>query len=219
MEFLIIDKSKITINPYLYDIIRETREELSLLFEKDSDIRINRGMYRYFTLRRVRMHIDYLAKQLRFLKTLVKTCQHISSCYRVNAASASCMVKFNKQVNALFEEIKRDCSRGYTVPYSETLKGILLSSFKDYEKTVYGKTVICIRDAAFNSISIEHFPYWAALIIEEGYGAEVSIVKEFIDENIPEGFRFNGYGNCVMDDSEVLFGQKTISCTVFFVRV
>lgn len=219
MEFLIIDKSKIMVNPYLYEIIQETREELSLLFEKDSDIRINRGMYRYFTLRRVRMHIDYLAKQLRFLKALVKTCQHISSCYRVNATSASCMVKFNKQVNALFKEIKRDCSRGYTVPYSETLKGLLLSSFKDYEKTVYGKTVICIRDVAFNSISIEHFPYWAALIIEEGYGAEEPIVNEFLAENIPEGFRFNGYGNCVMDDSEVLFGQKTISCTVFFVRV
>ena len=209
MEFLIIDKSKIMVNPYLYEIIRETREELSLLFEKDSDIRINRGMYRYFTLRRVRMHIDYLAKQLRFLKALVKICQHVASCYRVNATSASCMVKFNKQVNALFKEIKRDCSRGYTVPYSETLKGILLSSFKDCEKTVYEKTVI----------SIEHFPYWAALIIEEGYGAEEPIVNEFLAENIPEGFRFNGYGNCVMDDSEVLFGQKTISCTIFFVSM
>ena len=219
MDFLIIDKSKIMVNPYLYEIIQETREELSLLFEKDSDIRINRGMYRYFTLRRVRMHIDYLAKQLRFLKALVKTCQHIASCYRGNVSSISCMLKFNKQVNTLFEEIKRDCSRGYTVPYSETLKGILLSSFKDCEKTVYGKTAICIHDAAFNSISIEHFPYWAALIIEEGYGAEEPIVKEFLAENIPEGFRFNGYGNCVMDDSEVIFGQKTISCTVFFVRV
>lgn len=219
MDFLTCDASRMTVNPRLYEIMKETREELSLLFEKGIDIRNNRGLYHYFTLRRVRMHIDYLAKQLRFLKALVKTCQHISSCYRVNAVSASCMVKFNKQVNTLFEELKRDCSRGYTVPYSETLKGILLSSFKDYEKIVFGKTVICIRDVAFNSISIEHFPYWAALIIEEGYGAEVSIVKEFLDKYIPEGFRFNGYGNCVMDDSEVIFGQKTISCTVFFVRV
>lgn len=207
MDFLLCNNGKIKINRLLFSIIKGVRMELPYLYGKSCKIRQCGGYGRnFYELTQVKFQIDYLSKQLRFLKALVKICQHVISCFPYNESASSCVRKFNLQVTNLFEGLRKDFTRSYNTTYTETLSGVVRCSFVYYVNNTE------------NKISINHFPYWAALLIENGYGDCVPEVKSFLDSNVPEGFRFLGYGNCMIDDKLVLFGRDTISCTVTFVK-